>query len=72
MLTPLEYKVLKIVGDHQLLSKLELKKAMNGISSSVLETTTQDLAKKKMIAAINPIGYTCFVITQQGARALTD
>ena len=72
MPTAVESKILEIVAERQLLSKSELKHALNGVSSAALENATQSLTEKKLITTLNSIGYTCFAITQQGSKFLNE
>jgi len=76
MLNKTEMAILKKVSDAKLITKMELltylKKNNGDINSSVLDTITRNLMDKNLITAVNPVGSTCFVITQRGTRFLDD
>jgi len=73
-----EGKVLKKIAELNLASKSELKNIIkNGGNSnsdinSVIDMATKSLIDKGLIATINPIGSTCFVITRKGSKLLQD
>ncbi|MBS3054139.1 MAG: hypothetical protein J4431_01230 [Candidatus Aenigmarchaeota archaeon] len=78
-LTPAEEKLLKKIGDAQLITKAELKEFIvsnNGVTprdaSSLLDTATRSLMEKDLVSVINPIGSTCYIITKDGSRLLRD
>ncbi len=78
MLTPAEEMILKKIAEQNLITKIELKEflrndgAAGKDANAVLETAARGLAEKNLISAINPVGSTCFVITQRGAKMLKD
>lgn len=78
MLTPAEEKILKKIAEQSLITKIELKKFLsnNGGSgrdmSGIVDNAARSLMEKNLISTINPVGSTCFVITQRGAKMLKD
>jgi len=78
VLTPGEEKVLRRIAEVSLATKAELKAFLknNGMKSNdvnvIVESATKSLLEKKLITSINPIGSTCYVITQKGMRVLED
>jgi hypothetical protein len=77
-LNQIEKKVLKKIAENHLMTKIELKNFLKGSTSSdkettsLVETVTRSLIDKKLLAAINPVGSTCYLITQNGTRFLDD
>jgi hypothetical protein len=80
-LSKLEQKILKKVSDSQLITKSELKNFLqnDGLSgreskdvSQIVDSTAKGLIDKKLLTAISPVGSTCYIITQRGARLLSD
>ena len=74
MLSSIEKKILKKVAESQLITRPELKKFLqaNGGGENAIDTVTRNLVDKNLLAAINPIGSTCYVITQKGSRMLDE
>ena len=74
MLTAMEKKILRKVAENQLISRPELKRFLqsNGGGENVIDTVTNGLKQKNLVTEINPIGSTCYVITQKGTRMLDD
>jgi len=78
MLNKLEKDILKKVAENQLITKTELRRFLetNGSSekdmSPVVDTITRRLAEQRYISAINPVGSTCYIITQKGNQFLKD
>lgn len=74
MLTSIEKKILKKVAEHQLITRPELKRYLqaNGGGENAVDSVTKNLVQKNLMAEINPIGSTCYVITQKGSRMLDD
>ena len=74
MLSSIEKKILKKVGENQLITRPELKKFLqaNGGGENAVDTVTNNLIQKNLLTAINPIGSTCYVITQKGTRMLDE
>lgn len=77
MLTPAEERVLKKIAEQNLITKIELKEYLrnnvgSGNVASLLETACHGLMSKNLISVINPVGSTCFVITQRGTKLLKD
>lgn len=72
MLNAMEMKVLKKIAENHLVTKPELVKMFNGDGSSAVESAARGLVQKKLLTSINPVGSTCFVITQRGVRLLQD
>jgi hypothetical protein len=80
-LSKMEQKILKKVSDSQLITKMELKNFLqnDGLSgreakdvSQIVDSTAKGLIDKKLLTAISPVGSTCYIITQKGARLLSD
>ncbi len=78
-LTPAEEKLLKKIGDAQLVTKTELREFMrknNGASgrdaTSILDVATRGLLEKDLVTVINPVGSTCYLITKSGSKRLRD
>ncbi len=75
-LTSAEERVLKKIAESNLITRQELKKFLKDNGSSDKETgiavdaVTKNLIEKKLVTAINPIGSTCYIITQNGNRFL--
>lgn len=73
-LTSAEEKVLKKIAEMNLVTRQELKKFLkdNGssVDSNTVDVITRSLIDKKLVTAINPIGSTCYIITQNGNRLL--
>ena len=78
MINGTEGKLLRKIAEMSLATKTELKDIMkkegNGRSDtgSVVETATNNLIEKGLIATINPIGSSCFVITRKGSKLLHE
>ncbi len=74
MLTSIERKILKKVAEDQLISRPDLKRFLqsNGGGENAIDTVARNLVEKNLLAEINPIGSTCYVITQKGTRMLDD
>ncbi len=74
MLTSIEKKILKKVAEHQLITRPELKRFLqsNGGGENAADTVTHNLIQRNLLAEINPIGSTCYVITQKGNRILDE
>jgi hypothetical protein len=80
-LSKIEFKILRKVADSQLISKTELSKHLqnDGFSgkesrdiSQMVDSATKNMVDKKLLTTINPVGSTCYIITQRGARLLQD
>ncbi|HLC68064.1 MAG TPA: hypothetical protein VJI12_04260 [archaeon] len=74
MLSPSEKKILKKIGESQLISRPDLKKFLqsNGSSADSIDIITKGLVKKSLVSEINPVGSTCYVITQRGNKMLEE
>jgi len=78
MLNGLEKNVLKKIAENQLVSRPELRKYLetNGSSgkdlSVVVDTITKRLMEQRLISTINPVGSTCYIITQRGTQFLKE
>ena len=78
MLTPVEERVLKKINEQSLITKSELKKFLSNNGGSgkdmggLVDNAARSLMEKNLISTINPVGSTCFVITQRGAKLLKD
>ena len=77
-LNQIEKKVLKKIAENQLMTKIEIRNFLKGGGysdrdvSNLVETVTRSLIDKKLLSAISPVGSTCYLITQSGARLLDD
>jgi|YelNatPaOPRAMG01_1025707.scaffolds.fasta_scaffold391331_2 predicted transcriptional regulator len=65
-----EEKVLRKIAEMVVITKNELKVFLN--DSDSVDVIVNGLIEKKLIAQINPIGSTSFVITQKGSKFLQD
>lgn len=74
MLTSIEKKILRKVAENQLISRPELKRFLqgNGGGENAIDTVTRNLTQKNLLSEINPIGSTCYVITQKGTKLLEE
>lgn len=74
MLSAVEKKILKKVGEMQLISRQDLKRFLqtNGGGEGAIDTVTKNLVKQNLLTEVRPIGSTCYVITQKGNKALDD
>jgi hypothetical protein len=74
MLTTMEKKILKKVAENQLISRPELKRFLqsNGGGENSIDSVTKGLVQKNLLSEINPIGSTCYVITQRGTKTLDE
>jgi hypothetical protein len=74
MLTSIEKKILKKVAEHQLITRPELKRYLqaNGGGENAVDSVTKNLIQKNLLTEINPIGSTCYVITQKGSQMLDE
>lgn len=77
-LNQIEKKVLKKIGENHLMTKIELKNFLkpgggsDRDASNLVDTVTRSLIDKKLLTSINPVGSTCYLITQTGNRLLDD
>ena len=74
MLSISEKKILKKIAESQLISRPDLKKFLqtNGGSADSIDIVTKNLVKKSLVSEINPVGSTCYVITQLGNKMLQE
>jgi hypothetical protein len=78
MLNQMEKSILKKIAENHLITKPELRKYLetNGSAnrdvSSVVDGVTRRLMEQRLISAINPVGSTCYIITQRGAQFLKE
>ncbi len=77
MLTPAEEKILKKIAERNIITKFELKEFLrtNGGSenvTSLVDTVCRSLIGKSLISPINPVGSTCYIITQRGAKMINE
>ena len=72
-MNPSELKLLKKIAGSHIVTKEELRKFLheNGHNVSV-SGAVKNLLAKQYINEIRPVGSTCFVITQKGAKALKE
>ncbi|MBI4014358.1 MAG: hypothetical protein HY365_00195 [Candidatus Aenigmarchaeota archaeon] len=76
-LTPAEEKLLKKIGEAQLITKNELREFMrtrtsSGNAASILDVAARSLVEKDLVSVINPVGSTCYLITKGGSKLLRD
>jgi chromosome segregation and condensation protein ScpB len=72
-MNPTELKILKKVASSQLVTKEELRKFLRDNGHEVnVNTAVKTLVTKQYLNEVRPIGSTCFVITQKGARVLKE
>ena len=80
-LSKLELKILKKVSDSHLITSIELKNFLknDGLSgrasediSQIVNSAAKAMIDKRLLTAISPVGSTCYIITQKGARLLSD
>ncbi|MBI4018395.1 MAG: hypothetical protein HY368_02200 [Candidatus Aenigmarchaeota archaeon] len=69
ILSPFERRFLETVAKRQLVTKNEMKELLK-TDGSVLDTAASSLISRKLVSAVNPVGSTCYAITQQGTRLL--
>ena len=74
MLSPSEKKILKKIAEIQLITRPDLKKFLqnSGGSADSIDIITNSLVKKSLVSEINPVGSTCYVITQRGNKMLEE
>jgi len=74
MLSPSEKKILKKIAEIQLITRPDLKKFLqnSGGSADSIDIITKSLVKKSLVSEINPVGSTCYVITQRGNKMLEE
>lgn len=73
MLNPSEEKILRRIAKTELVTKHELRDLFETnpeSSGSIIDLATGGLLGKGLITRMNPIGSTCFVITQKGKKYL--
>mgnify|MGYP001572242061 CR=1 FL=1 len=78
MLNSTEKNILRKIADSQLISKPELRRYLetNGSSGrdipTVVDNITRRLMEQRLISTINPVGSTCYIITQKGNQFLRE
>ena len=74
MISDTEKKVLEKVASAQLITKQELQSFLknNGDDGSAVAVAAKKLVERNFLAEVNPVGSTCYVITQRGTRFLSD
>ena len=74
MLSANEKKILKKIAENHIITRSELKTFLqtNGGSSAAIDSVTRNLLKDNLLSEVNPIGSTCYVITQKGNRFLDE
>ncbi len=74
MLSSSEKKILKKIAESQLITRPDLKRFLqtSGSSADSIDIVTQSLVKKSLVSEINPVGSTCYVITQKGNRMIEE
>lgn len=72
-ITKIEEKILKKIGETKVTTKIELKSIFsNPENTTIIDSVTKGLIEKELIASINPLGSTCFIITRKGNQLLKD
>ena len=72
-ITKIEEKILKKIGETKVTTKIELKSIFsNPENTTIIDSATKGLIEKELIASINPLGSTCFIITRKGNQLLKD
>ncbi|HLD83482.1 MAG TPA: hypothetical protein VI979_01350 [archaeon] len=78
-LTPAEERLLKKIGEAQLITRAELREFVatnHGVgsrdASGLLDIAAKSLMEKDLVSIINPIGSTCYIITKVGSKLLRD
>ncbi len=77
MLSPAEEKILKRIAERNIITKIELKEFLranggSGNITSLVDMACSSLMGKNLIFTINPVGSTCYVITQRGAKIINE
>ena len=73
MLNDVEKTVLKKLSETHLATKHELKKMLSEDHTNFdVDLVTKSLLAKNLLKAINPVGSTCYIITQKGTRILRE
>lgn len=73
MMNPGELKIIKKIAEHELITKIELKKFMQSCGSdSSLDSITKSLVQKDLITTVNMVGSTCYIITKKGSQIVKD
>lgn len=76
MLNQTEKIILKKIAESNLITKPDLKKYLdsNGTSkdSAAIDGITRRLMEQRLISAINPVGSTCYIITQKGNQFIKE
>ena len=68
-----EKKILRKISDNQLMTKEEVAKFLRSNGGEAgYEASLRNLLTNDLIAAIRPVGSTCFIITQKGSQILRD
>ena len=74
-LTDTEKQILNILKESNLLTNNELRKKLDGsvkCDVSAISVATRTLMEKDLVTAINPLGSTCYIITQKGTKFLRE
>ena len=73
MMNPDELKIMKKIAEHELITKIELKKFLQaGGSDAGLDSITKSLLQKNYITTVNMVGSTCYIITKNGAQLMKE
>ncbi|MCD6092640.1 MAG: hypothetical protein J7J38_01305 [Candidatus Aenigmarchaeota archaeon] len=73
MLTPSEYKVLKRISEHQVVTRGELLNIFDRENcKTIVDTVVKSLSEKGYITTASPVGSKCFIITKGGLQALEN
>lgn len=74
MMNPNELKIMKKIAEHELITKIELKKFLqaSGGSDDALDSITKSLLQKNYITTVNMVGSTCYIITKNGAQLMKE
>ena len=73
MISDIEKTVLKKLSETHLATKHELRKMLSKDHKNFdVDIVTKGLLEKNLLKAINPVGSTCYIITQKGTRLLRE
>jgi predicted transcriptional regulator len=75
-MNPNELKIMKKIAEHELITKIELKKFLmtsgGTASDASIDSVTRNLIQKNLITTVNMVGSTCYIITKRGAQVLKE
>lgn len=68
-----EAKILRKISEKQLVTRNELADFLRSNGGETgLDASLKRLMENDLIATIRPVGSTCFIITQRGARLISE